>query len=477
MMFLLESSSSTSYSDLQSYIKEHNVTCSAFDKVDTSNVPENYEVSYFPIFYIIYPDRSYKSFSGGGGEAINYVMETAIAESPGLSTTTYDAKILEFESPIGSYNTDSIRPKLTIQNYGTETLTAVDIESIIDGNVIKTYNWTGSLEQYEIENIELENINNINAGKHTFTFNLKNPNGEIDEDPLNNNLDTQFFIIPNEAKLSVSITTDNYPEETTWAIINSIDTIASGGNFEIANHNYIEDVFVYADSCYSFIILDSENDGNSNKPAEIKLNGYVLAEISDFNDGSSASVDFCATIPPPTITFSPEDGATNVVQESNMKITFDMPVRLLNNNAIIDPALFITLRENNEKGEDVVISASINNDKTEISIIPDSYLKSEQTYILSIDYLVENEYDIAIDKDSVAFTTRTNTGIDKSVLNSSLKVYPNPVIDELNIDVNCKKHSYADISIYNQKGSLIKNIPGIEIYKNGVFSINTKNMS
>ena len=184
MMFLMESSNTSNFSELQSFMSNHGVTCPTFDQCETTNVPGLYEITYFPTYYVVYPDRSYKQVSGGPSE-IESVMNTAIAENPGLSSTTYDAKILEYDQPTGTYCSDSIRPIVTLQNYGTETLTSCQIKSLIDGSVIKTYNWTGSLGQYEIEEIELEDILDITEGAHTFKFEVVNPKDNEQEDSSN----------------------------------------------------------------------------------------------------------------------------------------------------------------------------------------------------------------------------------------------------------------------------------------------------
>jgi len=342
-MFLLESSgrADSDFAALQAFIANHSVTCPTFDECETTDVPvTKYEVGYFPTYYIVYSDRSYKQVSGTS-TTIYQIMVDAIAENPGLSATTYDAKVLEFDDPIGSFCTDSIRPKVTLQNYGTQTLTSVDIKSLIDDVVINTFNWTGSLAQYEIKEIELEDITGIAGGDRNFTFVVENPNSETDVDNTNDSLNTPFKILLDGEIIIVDITTDDYPSETSWAILEGTEIFTSGGGFKTANTKYTEEVCVNAEGCYTFTIYDSYGDGNTNKPVEISLDGYSLATISNFSSGTSKSIDFCAEILAPEVTFNPEDGESDALIDADLTITFDYPVRLLNDDAITDPASLI----------------------------------------------------------------------------------------------------------------------------------------
>ncbi|MDA3779603.1 MAG: redoxin domain-containing protein [Bacteroidales bacterium] len=476
MMFLMESSSSSDFSDLQTFIKDHDVTCPTFNDVETTTVPNDYDIGYYPTYFVVYPDRSYKPVSGSP-TTIADVMNTAIADNPGLSNTTFDAKILEYEEPIGSYSIDSIRPKFTLQNYGTETLTSVDIKSIIDDVVINTYNWTGSLAQYEIEELELPDIKNVAPGNHTFTIQIENPNGVNDVDNSNNNQSSDFTIIP-DGEITININTDTYPSETSWEMLYNGNVFSSGGGFNDADALYSVDVAVYPDSCYTFVIYDSSEDGNSNKPIEITLNDYLLAEINNFNSGYSKSVDFCATIPAPVATFTPADDSTDVMRDADITISFDMAVRLINDEEITDPTALITLKKDNQDGVDVAFTASINNDKTIMIIDPDDILDPEQSYFISIDANVENFYDVSIDSTSSVFTTaNTPTGIYQNFLNKDFNIYPNPFNSELNISFDCQEKSDAVIKIYNQLGVLVKTISEKSRFGKQEIKINTKDMT
>ncbi len=67
----------------------------------------------------------------------------------------------------------------------------------------------------------------------------------------------------NQTEVTVSITTDNYPAETTWELKNWVTgaVYASGGPYSSANTNHTEDVCVPNDATIGFTINDVYGDG------------------------------------------------------------------------------------------------------------------------------------------------------------------------------------------------------------------------
>ena len=193
--------------------------------------------------------------------------------------------------------------------------------------------------------------------------------------------------------------------------------------------------------------------------------------------GLSFGHTITAMSPAPVITFNPEDGATNVVRDRDLIISFDMAVRLLNDDLITDPASVITLKKDNQDGADVTFTASINDDKTIITIDPDNALDSEQDYFIGIGADIENNYDIPIEATSSTFTTGTTTDDGFDISSYKLNIYPNPFKDKLNISFHSNQQENAIVEIYNQSGVLIKIINQESQIGNQEIEINTEDMS
>lgn len=95
--------------------------------------------------------------------------------------------------------------------------------------------------------------------------------------------------------ITVSITLDNYPGETTWQITNaSGGVVASGGPYSTAGATVTATACV-VNGCYTFTIFDSYSDGiccsYGNGSYSVTAGGSVVASGSTF--GASAATEFC----------------------------------------------------------------------------------------------------------------------------------------------------------------------------------------
>ncbi len=101
----------------------------------------------------------------------------------------------------------------------------------------------------------------------------------------------------NDTEVTLSITLDNYPEETSWVITNSGGaTVASGGTYGSSpDGSTITENICLVDGCYTFTINDSYGDGIccsfGNGSYTLTDGGTVLASGGSF--GSSEASNFC----------------------------------------------------------------------------------------------------------------------------------------------------------------------------------------
>lgn len=96
-------------------------------------------------------------------------------------------------------------------------------------------------------------------------------------------------------ELTLNITTDNYPAETTWSITSGNTTVASGGSYANANTSYSEDICL-PDGCYTFTINDSYGDGiccsyGNGSYTLIASDGSTV--VTGGNFATSESTNFC----------------------------------------------------------------------------------------------------------------------------------------------------------------------------------------
>ena len=152
-------------------------------------------------------------------------------------------------------------PEVNIINKGGTTLTSLDIDLLLNGEVAQTINWTGSLETNESEPVEVA-FSDFLIGQNTLAVSINNPNGGEDQNIADNEVSTDIQFLNGSEQVVFSLTTDNFPQETTWNVTNASDeVVASGGPYTDVGENFIETLCLDTDQCYTFTVLDSESDG------------------------------------------------------------------------------------------------------------------------------------------------------------------------------------------------------------------------
>lgn len=160
---------------------------------------------------------------------------------------------------------------------------------------------------------------------------------------------------------------------------------------------------------------------------------------------------------PPGIKIAPGDGASNIDQSVNVRIEFTDPIRMIDNSEITDLSSIFVFKKDDQNGEDVNASASLDETNTEITIVPESLLEPNQVYFISVNEgVVENYSDISNYTKSASFTTLASVGINETINIQGLNTYPNPCSDQLNVEFNLIEVSSLQVSIYNETGQLIK---------------------
>lgn len=103
-----------------------------------------------------------------------------------------DASLKAIRQPAQRICTNSLTPQITIVNRGSETLTSLVIQAVIDNGTVQNYNWTGSLATFAETNVTLPALTTV-EGNHILSISTSNPNGAADEDTSNDMLSLDFI--------------------------------------------------------------------------------------------------------------------------------------------------------------------------------------------------------------------------------------------------------------------------------------------
>ena len=157
----------------------------------------------------------------------------------------------------------------------------------------------------------------------------------------------------------------------------------------------------------------------------------------------------------PGVTINLENEATNVALDQEIVITFDRPVRHTDGSEINTENIsdILHLNETNENGAAVAFTASINEEKTEISLQPDEPLAEEQQYFMKVDPVSDfSPFMILSQAFELTFTTLSTVSVNSETL-TAWKVYPNPARDFIELQIPFE--GQTQLRILDIRGNLI----------------------
>ena len=224
-------------------------------------------------------------------------------------------------------------PKVILTNNGSNDLTSAELEVVVNGESLKTVDWSGNLSIFENTTIDLGPISFVVEDDNLLEVRIKSINGGSDEAPMNDIATFDIIGAPeNVAKvLKLSIRTDSNPQETTWKVTNlsTGEVVLEGGPYDQANHMYNETLEITGDGCFDFTIYDAGGDGfTTGGLYGLKAGGTTLFSGSSF--GSSESNEFSyevaveveeGYIHTTSIYPNPTEGVINIISQGEQCVT------------------------------------------------------------------------------------------------------------------------------------------------------------
>jgi concanavalin A-like lectin/glucanase superfamily protein/peptide-N-glycosidase F-like protein/type IX secretion system substrate protein len=228
----------------------------------------------------------------------NYVLETHLF-SYSAPNFSLDAAVDEIIAPnklkrYERFNPSASAPVIVISNNGSTTLTSLNITYGPIGKET-TFEWTGDLEFTENEEVILESFQweEWIAGSGSFSVKISNPNGETDENTINDNYFSDYEL-PDmfPSTIVIHLKTNKVASQNNYEILTNTGVqLFEKGNFE--NETLYIDTLTLLNGCYDFYLWDSGDNGisfwaNNEGSGTLKfydLEGNVLKNFNgDFGD-------------------------------------------------------------------------------------------------------------------------------------------------------------------------------------------------
>ncbi len=151
-----------------------------------------------------------------------------------------DVGISSINAPAGNICPGSITPSITLENFGTTSLTTVEILYNIDGAPNSSYSWSGSLISGGTINVTLPSFSST-VGAHTFNALTNAPNGTTDGNILNDDGSENFTITPG-INYTATVSNSNCGATDGSIIINATGgtgtlqySVDAGATFQVSN--------------------------------------------------------------------------------------------------------------------------------------------------------------------------------------------------------------------------------------------------
>ncbi len=214
-----------------------------------------------------------------------------------VKQTTYDASIPRVEGLTQAVCDTFLDFAFVLLNAGAAELTSADIVWSANQGIPDTIHWTGSLDVGEEEQVPVF-ITGLHEADNTILV-YTQLQGDPDQNPMNDSLAFTVFITPGGQRTTLILTTDNFPSETSWEIIDSSGNIVlEGGPYNLEQTEFSEEWCLDTSQCYRFVLLDSFGDGIISYGIEgnfqiLNGEGIVVAALSNPDFGLSDTTAFC----------------------------------------------------------------------------------------------------------------------------------------------------------------------------------------
>ena len=337
--------------------------------------------------------------------------------------------------------------EVNIQNVGTETLTSMKLSAEVDG---ATFNgdWEGTLEQYATTTVEIPV--EVSFGSYPVVVTITEANGQpfvAEATGSVNCIEWQELEIEgDEEQLKLELTQDKFGNQITWKFTASDGTVlGSGGPYTmlaggVGTQLHIEHVMVPANECVTFSIFDSMGDGiccaygHGYYVVKDSQGNVIFGDEDDGAFGDEASHLISVRGPQANV----EVGETEV---SNVDYTHADFISTLAYDGYPDEVGFSCRKVTSPNP--IIIPALLNEFKKILGSTDE--LEMSSIYMVKAFAVVNGETYYGPE---TTFQTWME-GIDD--LEKTLKIYPNPTSNVLNVD----GEGMTTVEVYNTVGQRV----------------------
>ncbi len=255
MIFFIEGDDDTTLDDLNgtgSNTTGDWVTGTHYPIIDDAyDIFQLYECTYYPTMYTICPSTICTETGQISADA-HYEFASQPLCSP--ATTGTDPALNVYTGDLATCGT--LNTSCEIVNMGTEVLTAATITVNGCTTCPEEIEWTGSLETYEIENVDLGSFT-VNA---PLTLDIEITSA--DDNVANNSLSADIAAAAEATTWwFIDFVFDCWSQEVSWEVLDDGGSVVASGDYAAGMTDASESFGLPSTGCYSFHLYDTYGDG------------------------------------------------------------------------------------------------------------------------------------------------------------------------------------------------------------------------
>ncbi len=196
-----------------------------------------------------------------------------------------DANVQEIEEISDQCGLD-FAPRVKVQNNGNNPVSTLEFEYSVNSGTPATYTWSGNIDSYQVETIELPGIPYTIEANNTVEVSIAD-----DDDNTNNNAASTFGTsdLTSTNYITLLLNADNHGDQTTWSIKDpSGDVIFSGGPYD-DNTTINLPMTLPEGGCHAFRIVDAGGNGSGSVVVYDSNNDIIYNSSGSYGAGAEAS--------------------------------------------------------------------------------------------------------------------------------------------------------------------------------------------
>lgn len=260
-VMMIEGDGSTTLADLNgtgSNTQGNWVTGISYPIIDDASIANLLEIGYYPTIYRICPNRMITEI---GQQSLSAMWASCQGcEKYSADSPTDGAVLPNVQNDVVCVG-GSVDLHVRLQNTGTTPLTSATIEARRATTVLGSFNWTGSLNTYELEDVTIAAYSPTSPN-NTITYIITTPDDEATNNTASNTVIGSTTVAASTT-VQFTLRTDNYGSETTWKLFDGAGAVAyqdPPGNYGNAT-TYNQTWTLDNEECYRFEIYDAAGDG------------------------------------------------------------------------------------------------------------------------------------------------------------------------------------------------------------------------